>query len=85
MGRRPSHPQARRCGPHGGRDAIVDGRDASVTDGSVKLALRNRAPTSPKGFMILGLSIMLGCWPASSWRSGAIGGLELRARRDPHS
>ena len=44
----------------GGRDAIVDGRDASVTDGSVKLALPNRTPTSPKGFMILGLSIMLG-------------------------
>jgi uncharacterized protein involved in exopolysaccharide biosynthesis len=44
----------------GGRDAIVDGRDASVTDGSVTLALPNRTPTSPKGFMILGLSIMLG-------------------------
>ena len=27
---------------------------------SVKLALPNRTPTSPKGFMILGLSIMLG-------------------------
>ena len=27
---------------------------------SVKLALPNRTPTSPNGFMILGLSIMLG-------------------------
>ena len=44
----------------GGRDAIMDGRDASATDGSVKLALPNRTPTSPKGFMILGFSIMLG-------------------------
>ena len=44
----------------GGRDAIADGRDAIVADGSVKLALPNRTPTSPKGFMILGLSIMLG-------------------------
>ena len=44
----------------GGRDAIMDGRDASATDGSVKLALPNRTPTSPNGFMILGFSIMLG-------------------------
>ena len=36
------------------------GRDAIVADGSVKLALPNRTPTSPKGFMILGFSIMLG-------------------------
>jgi hypothetical protein len=35
--------------------------------------------------MILGLSIMLGFLAGSAWRSGAIGGLELRARRDPHS
>ena len=44
----------------GGRDAIADGRDAIMADGSVKLALPNRTPTSPKEFMILGLSIMLG-------------------------
>ena len=69
----------------GGRDAIVDGRDASVTDGSVKLALPNRTPTSHKGFMILGLSIMLGLLTGiglAVWRDRR----PLAARqRDPHS
>jgi len=70
----------------GDKDAIVDGRDASVTDGRrVKLALPNRTPTSPKGFVILGLSIML----------GLLAGIGLAVwhdrrpwaarRRDPHS
>jgi hypothetical protein len=36
------------------------GQDAVVTDESVKLAIPNRTPTSPKGFVILGLSFMLG-------------------------
>jgi len=37
-----------------------DGRqDAIVTDESVKLAIPNRTPTSPKGVVILGLSLML--------------------------
>ena len=36
-----------------------DGRDAVTTDESVKLAIPNRTPTSPKGFVILGLSFML--------------------------
>lgn len=36
------------------------GRDAIVTDAVVKLAIPNRTPTSPKGKVILGLSIMLG-------------------------
>jgi capsular polysaccharide biosynthesis protein len=37
-----------------------DGQDAIVTGQSVKLAIPNRTPTSPKGFVILGLSMMLG-------------------------
>jgi hypothetical protein len=69
----------------GGRDAIVDGRDASVTDGSVKLALPNRTPTSPRGFVILGLSIMLGLLAGiglAVWRDRR----PWAARpRDPHS
>jgi hypothetical protein len=36
------------------------GQDAVVTDESVKLAIPNRTPTSPKGFVILGLSFILG-------------------------
>jgi len=36
-----------------------DGQDAVVTDESVKLAMPNRTPTSPKGFVILGLSFLL--------------------------
>jgi capsular polysaccharide biosynthesis protein len=36
------------------------GQDAVVIDESVKLAIPNRTPTSPKGFVILGLSFMLG-------------------------
>ena len=35
------------------------GQDAIVTDESVKLAIPNRTPTSPKGVVILGLSFML--------------------------
>jgi uncharacterized protein involved in exopolysaccharide biosynthesis len=35
------------------------GQDAIVTDESVKLAIPNRTPTSPKGFVILGLSFIL--------------------------
>jgi len=35
------------------------GQDAIVTDESVKLAIPNRTPTSPKGVVILGLSLML--------------------------
>jgi uncharacterized protein involved in exopolysaccharide biosynthesis len=69
----------------GGRDAIVDGRDASVTDGSVKLALPNRTPTSPKGFMILGFSIMLGLLAGiglAVWRDRRPWAAR---RRDPHS
>jgi hypothetical protein len=61
------------------------GRDASVTDGSVKLALPNRTPTSPKGFMILGFSIMLGLLAGiglAVWRDRR----PWAARqRDPHS
>ena len=67
MERGPLAPTGRRTLDRGGkdggdkeRDAIADGRDAIMADGSVKLALPNRTPTSPKGFMILGLSIMLG-------------------------
>lgn len=70
----------------GGRDAIVDGRDASVTDGRrVKLALPNRTPTSPKGFVILGLSIMLGLLAGiglAVWRDRRPWAAR---RRDPHS
>ena len=33
--------------------------DSIVTGGSVKLAIPNRTPTSPKGFVILGMSFML--------------------------
>jgi hypothetical protein len=36
-----------------------DGQDAVATDESVKLAMPNRTPTSPKGFVILGLSFLL--------------------------
>jgi uncharacterized protein involved in exopolysaccharide biosynthesis len=36
------------------------GRDAIVTDDSVKLAIPNRTPTSPRGMVILGMAIMLG-------------------------
>ena len=43
-----------------------------MTGESVKLAIPNRTPTSPKGFVILGLSFMLVCWPASASRCGAI-------------
>jgi uncharacterized protein involved in exopolysaccharide biosynthesis len=39
--------------------ASGDGQDAVVTDESVKLAMPNRTPTSPKGFVILGLSFLL--------------------------
>ena len=35
------------------------GQDAIVTDESVKLAIPNRTPTSPKGVVILGLSFIL--------------------------
>jgi capsular polysaccharide biosynthesis protein len=35
------------------------GQDAVTTDESVKLAMPNRTPTSPKGFVILGLSFLL--------------------------
>ena len=35
------------------------GQDAVATDESVKLAMPNRTPTSPKGFVILGLSFLL--------------------------
>jgi uncharacterized protein involved in exopolysaccharide biosynthesis len=71
---------ALKAGMGGGRDAIVDGRDASATDGIVKLALPNRTPTSPKGFVILGFSIMLGLLAGiglAVWRDRR--GLELRA------
>jgi capsular polysaccharide biosynthesis protein len=56
------------------------GWDAIVTDGRVKLALPNRTPTSPKGFVILGLSIMLGLLAGiglAVWRDRR--GLEPRA------
>src|SRR4029077_16998161 len=36
-----------------------DGQDAVATDESVKLAMPNRTPASPKGFVILGLSFLL--------------------------
>ena len=36
-----------------------DDQDAVTTDESVKLAMPNRTPTSPKGFVILGLSFLL--------------------------
>lgn len=36
------------------------GQDAVITDEIVKLAIPNRTPTSPKGGVILGLSILLG-------------------------
>ena len=36
------------------------GQDAIATDESVKLAIPNRTPTSPKGIVILGLSFMVG-------------------------
>ena len=36
-----------------------DGQDAVTTDESVKLAIPNRTPTSPKGLVILGLSFLL--------------------------
>ena len=36
------------------------GQDEVTSDESVKLALPNRTPTSPKGFVILGLSFLLG-------------------------
>ena len=39
--------------------ASGDGQDAVVTDESVKLAMPNRTPTSPKGFVILGFSFLL--------------------------
>jgi capsular polysaccharide biosynthesis protein len=39
--------------------AAGDGQDAVLTDESVKLAMPNRTPTSPKGFVILGLSFLL--------------------------
>ena len=51
---------AARAALKAGMGPVDGGRDASVADGSVKLALPNRTPTSPKGFMILGFSIMLG-------------------------
>ena len=40
----------------GARD---DSQDAHVTDEAVELAMPNRTPTSPKGFVILGMSFML--------------------------
>ncbi|HMF67352.1 MAG TPA: hypothetical protein VK602_07050, partial [Phyllobacterium sp.] len=36
-----------------------DSQNALVTDEGVKLAIPNRTPTSPKGFVILGMSFML--------------------------
>ena len=35
-----------------------DGQDEVMSDGSVKLAVPNRTPTSPKGIVILGLSVL---------------------------
>jgi uncharacterized protein involved in exopolysaccharide biosynthesis len=35
------------------------GPDLAAPDESVKLAIPNRTPTSPRGFVILGLSFML--------------------------
>ena len=35
------------------------GQDAAANDESVKLAMPNRTPTSPKGFVILGLAFLL--------------------------
>jgi uncharacterized protein involved in exopolysaccharide biosynthesis len=56
-----------------------DGQDDNVTDESVKLAIPNHTPTSPKGFTILGLSFMLGLVAGiglAVWRDGL--GFELR-------
>ncbi len=39
--------------------ASEDGQDAVTSEESVKLAIPNRTPTSPKGFAILGLSFLL--------------------------
>jgi len=63
------------------------GQDAVVTDESVKLAIPNRTPTSPKGFVILGLSFMLGLMAGiglAVWRDQrAFEPLELVLGRNP--
>jgi uncharacterized protein involved in exopolysaccharide biosynthesis len=64
------------------------GQDDVVTGDGVKLAVPNRTPTSPKGFMILGLAFLMSLVGGGSlavWRDRRDAKRKLKLGQQPHS